>query len=144
VIEVEKKVAGEWKMFWKPMACMHCGEAACLMVCPTKAISKRNEDGIVLVSKDLCIGCMECFRACPFGAPQLDEDGKMQKCTLCAHKTASGEGIPACVESCPSEAMYYGSALELSKLMRRRYSVRSIGRVAAVVNPTLRPHPFLP
>lgn len=143
VMEVESKVAGEWKIHWKPMACMHCGSPACLRVCPTKAISKREEDGIVLVNRDLCIGCVECFRACPFGAPQMGEDLKMQKCTLCVHRTSKG-GIPACVQNCPSEAMYYGNLQELSKLIRKKYSIRSIGRIAAVVNPTPRPNFFFP
>jgi len=138
VIEVEKQVAGEWKMFWKPMACMHCGEPDCMPVCPTKAISKRDEDGIVLVSKDLCIGCMECFRACPFGAPQLGFDGKMEKCDLCLHRTVNGLE-PACVANCPSEAMYFGTALELSKRMREKFSMRSVGDGGRAVNPAVRP-----
>ena len=126
VIEVEKKVGEEWKMFWKPMACFHCGEPDCLPVCPTKAISKRDEDGIVLVSKDLCIGCMECYRACPFGAPQLAHDGKMEKCDLCLHRVTQGLE-PACVVNCPSEAMYFGTMLELSNMMRKKYSKKYIG-----------------
>lgn len=125
VIEVEKMVGAEYKMFWKPMACFHCGEPDCLPVCPTKAISKREEDGIVMVSKDLCIGCMECFRACPFGAPQLGFDGKMEKCNLCVHKTAAG-GVPACVTNCPSEAMFFGTTQELSSMVRKKHSVRSV------------------
>lgn len=137
VMEAEHKVNGEWKMSWKPMACMHCGVPSCAAVCPTKAITKRDSDGIVLVNADLCIGCMECFRACPFGAPQMGEDRKMQKCTLCVHRTENG-GVPACVANCPSEAMYYGTLQELSRLMRKKYTVRSIGRVASVVNPSFR------
>lgn len=143
VIEVESRVGDTWRVNWKPMACMHCGVPACQKVCPTRAISKRIEDGIVLVDRDICIGCMECFRACPFGAPQLGEDRRMQKCTLCVHRTANGD-IPACVESCPSEAMYYGDLQELSRLIRGKYSARSIGRIASVVNPSLKSNPFLP
>ncbi len=143
VMEVETRVAGEWTINWKPMACMHCGDPWCLKVCPTRAISKRNEDGIVLVNGDYCIGCMECFRACPFGTPQLGEDRKMQKCTLCVHRTSDG-GNPACVQNCPSEAMYYGTVQELSALMRKKYSVRSMGRVASVVNPCFRDNFFHP
>ena len=136
VIEVEKVVAGDWKMFFKPIACLHCGEPDCLPVCPTKAISKRTEDGIVLVSKDLCIGCMECFRACPFGSPQLGFDGKMEKCELCVHRVSKG-GTPACVEECPSEAMFFGTTVELSRMMREKYSVRSLGLSSPVMNPTV-------
>src|SRR5215469_332732 len=51
------------------MACMHCTDAPCQAVCPTSAIY-TTADGVVLHSKDLCIGCGYCFYACPFGAPQ--------------------------------------------------------------------------
>ncbi len=51
------------------MACMHCTDAPCAAVCPVTCIYP-TEDGIVLHSKDLCIGCGYCFYACPFGAPQ--------------------------------------------------------------------------
>src|ERR1700741_5312909 len=47
------------------MACMHCTDAPCQAVCPTKAIYP-TDDGLVLHSKDLCIGCGYCFYACPF------------------------------------------------------------------------------
>jgi hypothetical protein len=50
-------VAGEWKIQWKPMACMHCGSPACVRFAPPGHI-KREEDGIVLVNKDLCIGAL--------------------------------------------------------------------------------------
>ena len=51
------------------MACMHCTDAPCAAVCPVTCIFS-TDDGVVLHSKDLCIGCGYCFYACPFGAPQ--------------------------------------------------------------------------
>ncbi len=71
------------------VACMHCSDAPCMAVCPVDCFY-QNEDGIVLHSKDLCIGCGYCFYACPFGAPQFPQAGnfgsrgKMDKCTFCA------------------------------------------------------------
>ena len=71
------------------MACMHCTDAPCAAVCPVNCIYP-TEDGVVLHSKDLCIGCGYCFYACPFGAPQYPKvgnfgsRGKMDKCTYCA------------------------------------------------------------
>ena len=50
------------------MACMHCTDAPCAAVCPVTCIFSTDE-GVVLHSKDLCIGCGYCFYACPFGAP---------------------------------------------------------------------------
>jgi ferredoxin-like protein FixX len=40
-----------------PKSCLHCDDAPCVTVCPTGASHKRAEDGIVLVTEDLCIGC---------------------------------------------------------------------------------------
>ena len=71
------------------VACMHCSDAPCIAVCPVDCIYS-TEDGVVLHSKDLCIGCGYCFYACPFGAPQYPQAGnygsrgKMDKCTFCA------------------------------------------------------------
>src|ERR1043165_2629478 len=70
------------------MACMHCTDAPCAAVCPVSCFYTTN-DGVVLHSKDLCIGCGYCFYACPFGAPQYPKvgnfgsRGKMDKCTFC-------------------------------------------------------------
>ncbi len=71
------------------VACMHCSDAPCMAVCPVDCFY-QNEEGVVLHSKDLCIGCGYCFYACPFGAPQFPQAGnfgsrgKMDKCTFCA------------------------------------------------------------
>ena len=93
------------------LSCMHCEKPACVEVCPTGAITKRSEDGIVVVDKDKCNGCRECFNACPFDIPQFGKDGIMQKCDYCLE---SGR-IPACTESCPGEALFYGALDELLK-----------------------------
>ena len=67
-----------------PKSCLHCEDAACVTVCPTGASFKREEDGIVLVNEDKCIGCKLCSWACPYGAREYDADeGVMKKCTLC-------------------------------------------------------------
>ena len=54
------------------MACMHCTDAPCAAVCPVNCFY-TTADGVVLHSKDLCIGCGYCFYACPFGAPQYPQ-----------------------------------------------------------------------
>ena len=94
------------------LACLHCGEPACESVCPTGAIQKRTEDGIVVVDHAKCIGCHCCFLACPFGVPQYGEDGKMQKCDLCLDRWVEGKK-PICVAACPMRAMDAGPLDEL-------------------------------
>ena len=47
-------------------SCMHCSEPACVDVCPTGAVSKRESDGLVLVDANKCTGCQACYDACPY------------------------------------------------------------------------------
>ncbi|MFA5874315.1 MAG: DMSO/selenate family reductase complex B subunit [Anaerolineales bacterium] len=95
-------------------ACMHCENAICMEVCPAAAISKR-EDGIVLIDQNRCIGCRYCSWACPYGAPQFNEDmGVMTKCNMCYDLVDKGEK-PACVEACPYRAMDFGPLEEMQK-----------------------------
>ena len=97
-----------------PMSCMQCDDAACVTVCPTGASYKREEDGIVLVDQDKCMGCNLCAWACPYGARELDEDqGVMKKCTLCVDRIydeqlPEAERQPACVLSCPTSSRIFG------------------------------------
>ena len=97
------------------LSCMHCGEPPCEKVCPAGAISKREDDGIVVVDQDKCIGCHYCFFACPYGVPQYGDDGTMEKCEACLEqRTESGK--PACVATCPTGALHFGTMEELSEI----------------------------
>jgi sulfite dehydrogenase (quinone) subunit SoeB len=97
-----------------PKSCLHCEAPACVEVCPTGASYKREEDGIVLVNADTCIGCKLCSWACPYGAREFDDDaGVMKKCTLCIDRIynenlAEAERVPACVATCPAQARHFG------------------------------------
>jgi len=95
-------------------ACNHCEHPACMASCPVvpNAISKRDEDGIVLINQDVCIGCKNCIQACPYGAPQFNsETEKVEKCTFCIHRLYDGNGnrtgfLPACVTTCVGDALH--------------------------------------
>lgn len=97
------------------VSCMHCAKPACVDACAVGAITKRDVDGIVVVNLDDCIGCGECAVACPYGAPQFGQDGKMQKCNLCLDRLEQGKE-PACVATCPGEALGFGTMEELAKM----------------------------
>ncbi|MFQ5625278.1 MAG: 4Fe-4S dicluster domain-containing protein [Methyloligellaceae bacterium] len=113
-----------------PRSCLHCEEPACVSVCPTGASYKREEDGIVLVNPDTCIGCKLCSWACPYGAREYDhDDGVMKKCTLCVDRIYNEtipqqDRIPACVRACPTGARHFGDignpGSDVSKLVRER------------------------
>jgi len=94
------------------LACNHCAKPICVEVCPTQAISQR-EDGIVLINEKICTGCRYCSWACPYGAPQYNTAaGKMTKCTFCVDNLDAGLP-PACVAACPMRALDFGDRADL-------------------------------
>lgn len=86
------------------VGCMHCADAPCLAACPTGAIYRDQDTGLVLVDQTQCVGCRMCSRVCPFGAPQFGPDRKMAKCDGCVHRVRRGLP-PICVQTCPSGAL---------------------------------------
>ena len=118
VITVEKGKYPKIFVAFLSLSCMHCAEPACIPACPMDAISKRKEDGIVVVDTETCLGDEGCGKfcrdSCPYGAPQFDaEDGaKMQMCNLCMDRWTDGKK-PICVEACPTRALDAGPLDEL-------------------------------
>lgn len=89
-------------------SCVHCENTPCVSVCPTKA-SHVNEDGIVLVDNDLCVGCLYCVAACPYQARYVHPVTKApDKCTFCHESRLSRGEEPACVSVCPTDALVFG------------------------------------
>ena len=107
VVPVERGTFPNVRKFWVPMACNHCTRPSCIPACPVDAISKREEDGVVLIDQDACVGCGYCQAACPYGAPQLNVNtSKYEKCTFCVHRTSKGLE-PACVPTCVGGALQF-------------------------------------
>lgn len=107
------------RAYWVSLACNHCSEPRCVAGCPTKAMHKRGDDGVVTVDQSLCIGCRYCVWNCPYHAPKFDKaKGKMSKCDFCLDLLAEGKE-PACVAACPLELIKFGPIEEL----RRKYGV---------------------
>jgi anaerobic dimethyl sulfoxide reductase subunit B (iron-sulfur subunit) len=114
---------------------MHCQNPLCVEVCPAGGITKR-EDGIVLIDQEACIGCRYCEWACPYGAPQFDEEvGVMTKCTLCSDLLDKGQN-PACVDACVMRALDFG---ELDELRAKYGDVDAIEPLprANITNPSI-------
>ena len=121
---VVKKESGEYPtpaVTFVTSACNHCEQPACQPACPVGAISKRAEDGIVLIDQDVCIGCKQCIHACPYGAPQFNSvTEKVEKCTFCVHRLYDGTGErtqfePACVTSCVGNALHLVENFEFAE-----------------------------
>ena len=119
--------------FYMPVQCQQCDEPPCVDVCPVQATWKE-EDGIVVVDYNWCIGCRYCEAACPYHArrfnwrkPEIPADevnpdqgylsnrirpqGVVEKCHYCLHRTRKGR-LPACLEACPTGARVFGNILD--------------------------------
>lgn len=110
---VEKGRCPELFVAFLPTFCYHCQNPACMDACPEDAVTKREEDGIVTVDAEACLGkdsCGLCLEACPYDAPQFtaEENAKMQKCDLCINRLAMDKK-PICVSGCPMRALDAGS-----------------------------------
>lgn len=87
--------------------CNHCDHPSCVAVCPSGA-TYQDENGVVRVNKQLCIGCGSCVAACPYDARYVDGSrGVVDKCDFCAEKVEKGLQ-PACVSTCPAKAKTFG------------------------------------
>lgn len=103
-----------------PVPCNHCEEAACISACPTGAAHRKVEGGPVFVDQEKCIGCAMCVQACPFGVIAMDEQKKRAyKCDVCVERLARGEQ-PACVSSCPTKSLSFGSINSGNRNKRQR------------------------
>jgi|WetSurMetagenome_2_1015567.scaffolds.fasta_scaffold77251_2 anaerobic dimethyl sulfoxide reductase subunit B len=113
VIEITSGTFPEVKRKFVSVSCRHCGKAPCIEACLSKAISRREEDGIIVVDHEKCIGCKSCLEACPFGIPQFDENGIVQICDMCLDRLEMGQP-PLCSATCPTKALIWGTLTEIS------------------------------
>ena len=127
VLEQETGRFPKVKRTFIPVLCNHCESAPCVDACPTGA-SYINDEGLVLIDYERCMGCGACVLACPYDARSYIEEekhyfpgqripygvdelrglkGVVQKCTFCADRLKKGE-VPACVEVCPTSCRVFG------------------------------------
>ncbi len=125
--------------FYLGTQCFHCENPPCVNVCPVQATWKED-DGLVVVDYDWCIGCRYCQAACPYDGRRfnwkepvvpaeeinlnqhylgnrLRKKGVMEKCTFCIQRSRDGK-LPACVEACPTGARIFGNLLDPNSEIR--------------------------
>jgi carbon-monoxide dehydrogenase iron sulfur subunit len=89
--------------------CRQCLGPECMQVCPVEdAVVVDEKTGARVIVEENCIGCGNCFRACPFNLEGFiikhrSKENVYVKCDLCCTR----EGGPACVEICPQNALSY-------------------------------------
>jgi nitrate reductase beta subunit len=104
--EVERLV-----FFYLPRICNHCLNPSCVGACPSGAIYKRGEDGIVLISQEKCRAWRMCISGCPYKKTYYNwSTGKSEKCILCYPRLETGQA-PACFHSCVGRIRYLGLVL---------------------------------
>ena len=119
------------------VTCHHCNNAPCVTSCPVGALTYRNDQ--VHLNEALCIGCKNCVLACPFGVIEMVSAGNdarylAQKCDLCEQ---SETGQPACVASCPADALKLMDDRELNDLRQRRQRMTASGESVSIKRPNL-------
>jgi len=112
--KMSEKVEAEFSqafMFYLPRICEHCLNPSCVASCPSGAMYKRAEDGIVLVDQDQCRGWRMCVSGCPYKKVYFNhKTGKAEKCTMCYPRIEVG--LPTvCSETCVGRLRYLGLVL---------------------------------
>jgi len=98
-------------MMYLPRLCEHCLNPSCVASCPSGAIYKRDEDGIVLVDQEACRGWRYCMTGCPYKKVYFNwKTNKAEKCTFCFPRIEAG--LPTvCSETCTGRIRYLGVLL---------------------------------
>jgi Fe-S-cluster-containing dehydrogenase component len=107
---IEQEVVGAFptlSMEIRSERCNHCSNPPCVSCCPTGASHVHELGGVVLITKNECIGCKACVASCPYDARFIHPDGYADKCTFCTHRVEKGLD-PACVSVCPTRCMTFG------------------------------------
>ncbi|HBR4167972.1 TPA: nitrate reductase subunit beta [Klebsiella pneumoniae] len=111
---MQKEMYGQFEntfMMYLPRLCEHCLNPSCVATCPSGAIYKREEDGIVLIDQDKCRGWRMCISGCPYKKIYFNwKSGKSEKCIFCYPRIESGQPT-VCSETCVGRIRYLGVLL---------------------------------
>jgi protein NrfC len=99
-----------------PVLCNQCNNPPCVRACPTKATTKDETTGIVMMHSYKCIGCKTCVEACPYNARYFNEETRaIDKCNFCYDtRISKGEKLTACAAACPAGVRIFGDLSDQS------------------------------
>jgi len=125
VVKMREKVLGgklEWLFF--PEQCRHCIEAPCLETAgdPTAIYKDKATNAILYTANTKNLNADEIIESCPYNVPRKGPGGVLAKCDMCNDRVHNGE-LPACVKTCPTGAMNFGSRKNMLKLANQRLKV---------------------
>jgi len=100
------------------VGCRHCDPAPCVAACMAGAMTKDRESGEVSCDTDKCVACWMCVMVCPFGAVRPGRFHTI-KCDMCEDRDS-----PACVEACPTRALFEATAEEFKKIRQARKAAK--------------------
>ncbi|MFH0960790.1 MAG: 4Fe-4S dicluster domain-containing protein [Pseudomonadota bacterium] len=113
----------EGKPYWLFFSdqCRQCLSPGCMAASENGEIKQDEKTGAVLFTpktKDLDFKAT--LEGCPFNIPRQDPKTKqLVKCTMCFDRITNNQ-IPACVKSCPTEAMVFGEREKIVKMAKKR------------------------
>ena len=141
--KVEKEIYGQFEqtfLFYLPRLCEHCLNPSCAAVCPSGAIYKREEDGIVLIDQEKCRGWRMCVSGCPYKKIYYNwQSGKSEKCIFCYPRIEAGQPT-VCSETCVGRIRYLGVLLYDADRIEAAASVPDeTGSVRGAARPVPRP-----
>ncbi len=96
--------------------CRHCDDPKCVEICPTDALKKDKNTGLVSLNREKCIQCMRCVEECPYDAIFSSKDKKIIKCDLCG-------GDPMCAKYCPAEAIEWVKKHKIGERKKLTYFI---------------------
>ncbi|MCD6133064.1 MAG: 4Fe-4S dicluster domain-containing protein [Deltaproteobacteria bacterium] len=101
-----------------PSICMQCEEPYCMEVCPTGALTKNAETGVVEFERNRCIGCKQCIIACPWGSIKLNHTGReIIKCDYCG-------GDPECIKVCAARALTFEEVEDMVTAKQKKVATK--------------------
>lgn len=122
ILEVVAPEGEKMRVDFVYLSCFHCRKPWCVDACPTGAMRRRAEDGIVFVEGSACVGCKACISACPWTVPQWNpETGRVEKCDLCRDRIDAGLE-PACVTKCTTGCLTFTTPAEASQTRRQAFA----------------------